>query len=404
MPTFLKNNWKQWLPVAVILLLVVSLFMSRAALSLLSVTVILFVFFYKSKRRPLKTIAWASLCILLPVLFSGLWSSDKEMWVQSLLVKIPLFTVCAGLLSVHLSKQQLKIITWSLSICVLLGSAWSACQYCMHSEAIIKDYLVAKVMPVPLDDDHIRFSWLVVLNIILLLWQLFLSSTQKEKIIGGTIIFLLAVYLHLLAAKTGLLCLYLAMLVLIFYFIFQKRTQKKTLAITIGLIGGIWLAYLCIPTLHNRMQYAGWNFEQYSSGKFEEGSSDGARLLSLRSGWDILRSHPLAGVGFGDIKNSVNDWYGQFYPQIKKDERFAPINEWLLYGAGSGWPGIIFFTAGLVILSRLLFSKNIFSTCLLLVLLVPLIGESYMEVQFGVVIFSLCFSLGYHLHKQAETL
>ena len=141
----------------------------------------------------------AASCIIIPVLISGLWSDDKNIWWQSFINKIPLITIGIGFLSVAPDRKQIKQIIYLLTAVVLLGCLWSVLNFLNDKEAITRSYLVAKVMPTVLDDDHIRFSWLIALTVIVLNWQLILQSNKMEKTLAGITSVLLIVYLHLLA-------------------------------------------------------------------------------------------------------------------------------------------------------------------------------------------------------------
>ena len=150
------------------------------------------------------------------------------------------------------------------------------------------------------------------------------------------------------------------------------------------------------------MQYVVYDFSNYSKGIIETGSSDGARVLSMKAGWFITKKHPFAGVGFGDLKNEVNHWHEQFHPNTLDYERFIPTNEWLIYAAASGVIGAILFSIGIILLQPFFSFKNIFSFCLMISLLIPLVTDDSLEGQYGIAIFSLVICLGYYLKKQVE--
>lgn len=399
MDRFLKNNLKQNLLFVVALLQIASLLLGRAALSIVSVAMVLPVFFTVANKVEIKRLLVGAACIIVPVLVSGLWSEDKNLWGQAVIVKLPMLTSAVGLLALGLNAKQLKQIIWLLIIVVLMGSGWSLFQFISNKETITQLYLVAKVMPTILDDDHIRFSWLVTLSIILLSWQLVIQSAKSEKIIGAIVISMLMAYLHLLASKTGLLCLYVSLTLVVLHFILKKQTRKIGLLLLVATVAIALIAYHMFPTLHNRIQYVLYDFGNYSAGKFENGSSDGARVLSMRAGWFIARQHPLYGVGFGDLKQNINEWHTRFHPSSLAYERFNPTNEWLIYAAASGWMGMLFFLVGWIVLVAFFSLKNIFATCLTVSLLLPLITDDSLEGQYGVAIFSIVLCLGYYLQK-----
>jgi hypothetical protein len=400
MEIFLKNNRKQTLLFTLVLLQIASLLLGRAALSIISAGMVLPVFFTTVNRQEIKKLLFASALIIMPVLISGLWSDDKALWWQAFSVKIPLITIGTGLLAIGLNARQLKQLIWLLNGIILAGCIWSLFQFINDKEAITRSYLVAKVMPTILDDDHIRFSWLVTLGIILLSWQLAIRSNKSEKIIGAVVIVVLILFLHLLASKTGLLCLYASIVCMIFYFLFKAQSRKQGLILLVVIVSIAFTAYRLFPTLHNRVQYVLYDFGNYSGGKFENGSSDGARILSMKAGWFIAKQHPLKGVGFGDLKQSINDWHQLNHPISLDYERFNPTNEWLIYAAASGLLGMLLFSFGLILLIQLFTPGNIFAFCLIISLVLPLITDDSLEGQYGVAIFIMVFCLGYYLQKQ----
>ena len=124
------------------------------------------------------------------------------------------------------------------------------------------------------------------------------------------------------------------------------------------------------------------------------GYGDAARWLSIRAGYEITTQHPVAGVGFGDILNEVDQWHQINHPPSLAYERFLPANEWLVYGAGSGWPGLICFTAGMLLLLYASTSANPLSIVLSATSLIPFLIDDTLEGQYGVVILAFIAFFG----------
>ena len=420
----------------IIILLLIAFFTSRAALSFISALTILLLFKKDFDKKIIKQFFIASTFIIAPVAVSGLWSSNINEWWQLFINKLLLITIGAGILSLQLSFKQIKIIIWVLTVLVLLASGWSVWQYIANKQLIEQSYLVAKVIPVWLDDDHIRFSWLIVLTIILMCWQINISSKGKchfeigfppneksaeykdeisqartfemtkqyrankiEKIVGYTTVILLFAFLHFMAARTGLLCLYAALIIFFFYFLWKRKTRKYATTFFIATTTIIILAFYTLPTLKNRMQYVVWDVKQFTNNNYLQGSADGGRWLSIKAGFNVGVMKPFAGVGFGDIRNETFKWYDVYYPNTLATERFLPHSEWMVYFAGSGLMGMIFFTIGLWLLYNYFFKKNIFSFAVAVVLLIPLITDDTLEGQYGITIFSFVIAVVYHLNK-----
>ena len=398
---------KRWLsrstiPIFLLLFMLSGMFISRALLSIASIA---FIFSFLLNRRHIPTnkeVLWGCCLILLPVLLSVIWSYDKQNWWRAVEVKVPLLTIGLGLTAIRIKISWWRLIIAYLLVLTVIGCLWSVWQFVTNSNEILQGYLQAKVMPTPLDNDHIRFSWLVVLVIILSLQTL---QKNNSKIISAGLYILIAwlvIYLHLLAAKTGLLCLYTAALLFIIHKIFVAKNKMIGIVLIVAFFVLPVIAYVSMPSLHHRIQYVLYDFGNYSKGVFIPGSSDGARVLSLKAGWQLLMQHPVTGVGFGDLKAAIEQWHQTYYPQSLPTDRFLPLNEWLLYGAASGWMGIIAFTAGIFLLLRIAWCSNIVSRILCVVLVIPLITDDTLESQFGVVIFIFVLMVTRQLFKLPE--
>jgi len=399
----MQSQKQIWLNRGFVFLLVAilaGLFISRAVLSIASVA-LLFVFFVSPKSK----LQWQGVLsgvglLLLPVVLSGLWSENLAEWWRAVEVKLPLLTIGLAI-SVHLiSMTTWKAFVITLLVLTTLGSFWSTWQYLQHTDEILAGYLQARVMPTPLNDDHIRFSWLVVLSMLLAVPATFKSSVWLRNtvyILCGWLV----IYLHLLSAKTGLLCLYVSLAGAALHLLSIQKKRGWSAMIIATTIAAPLLAYAALPSFKNRVQYVLYDFSNYSRGNFMSGLSDGARVLSVKAGWAITNQHPIAGVGFGDLKPAINDWHQQYFPHTKAFERFLPLNEWLLYGAGSGWPGMLLFTLGILLLLRPLWVGGILCRITAVVLTIPLITDDTLESQFGVVIFIFVL-MWMRMHQQLK--
>jgi hypothetical protein len=175
--------------------------------------------------------------------------------------------------------------------------------------------------------------------------------------------------------------------------LFFSKERKYGIGILIAVFIISILSFILFPTFRNRIQYVIWDFKQYSNGIYLQGSSDGGRVLSIKSGLSVTASHALFGVGFGDLREETNNWYILNFPTINAGDRFIPQTAFLVYSAASGLVGLLFFLVGIYLLIRLLLFKNLFVIMITLVLLLPLFIDDCFEGQFPVVIFSLVYGL-----------
>jgi len=67
-------------------------------------------------------------------------------------------------------------------ILILGATVWSAFHYINNAKAINEGYLRAKTLVTPLGNDHVRFSWLVSVAVLL---SGFLCITKERELLFG---------------------------------------------------------------------------------------------------------------------------------------------------------------------------------------------------------------------------
>jgi O-antigen ligase len=402
MQRLLKNKWQeQWIAVSLVLLFI-GFLASRALVSFASVLMAV-PFFFRYRQIVIdKIMVCATGLILLPVILSFFWSNDKTLWWNAVSVKLPLVTMMLGLISTPLSAGKWKQITLVFVLIISAGCVWSLLQYIGNHTSMQDAYLRAKLLPTPADDDHIRFSWMVVTAIILGI-RVVNTPTNKTKLLLLFLLLFLLAYLHILAAKTGLVTLYTACSLYVLYIIFIQKKWKQGLGLVALVIGVAMLCYYTMPTLRNRIQYVRYDFSNYSKGKTLPGYNDAARWQSIRAGYSITKENPVTGVGFGDMLRAINQWHEKNHPESLAYERFLPANEWLVYGTGSGFPGLLCFTVGFLLLLYGSSSKTVGSVILSVISLVPFLIDDTLEGQYGVTVLAFIVFFGQQKLTESAT-
>lgn len=396
-----KYFYYKWIIVLTIILFFAGLIFSRALLSITSVLIIIpFLVNKEILNLTERKLILSFMLLLLPVLVSYFWSNDKETWLRFVFIKLPLLFIPLGLLSIKKIEKSIWIISTKIIVAIIfLCSVWSVWNYSIRVEEISKSYLVAKLIPTVLEDDHVRFSWLIVLTIILLVriaFEEWLTLQKVVKFLYWGLLFWFVFYLHLLAAKTGLVCFYSAILFFGIFLMKEKKYRLKFLVAGFVIIITAASSYFLLTTLRNRIQYVQYEYSIYSKGEFVSGSNDGARVLSWKAGISIFKQNILLGTGFGDIPKSIKNWHQKNYPTSQLYEQFLPLNEWLVYASASGIFGLLIFSGGIFWLMILIWkTKDVFLKISFLISLIPLLIDDSLEGQFGVFIFSFFISWGY---------
>lgn len=259
-------------------------------------------------------------------------------------LKLPLLffpVVFAG--NWNLTSNQWKIIGWIFLALVFCGCAYGLIHYAIHYNAINESYLRAKTILTPLEDDHVRYSWLVVVGSILSLKFLQEATNKKAKTTFLLLAIFFAVYLHILSARTGLFAFYLFLFLLAGWSFLKGKNRKVAFASVAIIIVLPLAAYFFLPTFKARLRYNLYDLSFVQKKEYLPGSSDGARALSLQAGWQVLKENPL-GVGAGDVMHEADKWYAKNIPQVLPTDKLAPNSEWLMYGGFAGWVGVCIFT------------------------------------------------------------
>lgn len=386
--------WRNHLVFGFIILMLVSLLFSRALLSLSMAGFMLAVLMHMAFRSHFHSFFSTALLRGMTILFfiplvSGLWSEDTVSWLKVIRVKLPfLLLPFAFAASWQLSSRQWKNIVQVFFLFVSGATLWSIFQYALDREAIHAAYLKAKTMPVPLEGDHVRFSWLVA---IALLFAVMTAQQIREKWLRGILLLLAAwflVYLHLLAARTGLFAAYLFLFALVLYKLFSQRNRKFSwllLAVILLVPVASWFLF---PTFQNRFKYLRYDFDFVKNSSYLPGATDGSRLFSFKAGWQLLKDHPL-GVGAGDLRKATNEWYDRYVPGMEDTDKIYPSNEWLIHAGFAGWPGLILFSFVMALPFRTKISTHRFYWyCFHAMALFSFLVDTGLEVQFGVFLYA----------------
>jgi O-antigen ligase len=349
----MHGRTRSYLIFATLLAMEVCLYLSRASLSVAMLAFLAATTVHRDVGQQLRAFVRSPLLVGMALLFvvplvSGLWSADKATWLDVVRVKLPLllFPVAfAG--GWQLTPKQWRYVAYLFLLLLLATSVGSFVVYLQNLQAIHEGYLKAKVITTPLLNDHVRYSWLVACGA---LTCLFLVHKREEPRLDAVFVLLglwFTVFLHVLAARTGVLALYAVLASYLGWMAFRRHRRAGLIGLCILLVLPL-LAWQVLPTFRNRLSYFLWDISHVQQQAYVPQSNDGNRSRSLRAGWEILQHHPL-GVGAGDVQHAADRWYEAQVPGIIAADKIYPSSEWLVYGAMAGWIGILVFTAVMVL-------------------------------------------------------
>lgn len=393
-----RNKAHLWLFFAGLCLVMVGFLLSRAVLSIGTIVLIsngLLQNDYKERWQKLTgNHFFLLICLLFIVPFiSGLWSANTADWAARCIDKLPLLLLPPALIMQKgFEKKQYVFFSVLWILLMLAGTCWSMVQYLTQVQFYHQQYHFSKVIPTPASNDHIRFSIAIVTAILLWMkmeeWKAVSSKTINWFM--RAIVCWFIIYLHILGSKTGLLGVYLIILPVFIWYLFKLK--KATITVTIAAIALLlpFAAYKLLPTFKTRVWYVLYDKDNWMAGNFNGKFSDGNRILSMRAGADITQKNLLYGVGYGDIKDEVNQWFNIHAPVVALPDRYLPLNQWLAAGSGTGIAGILLFTLTVLLplfLKQWRLNKPAFAFLVFMNLV--FLYECTVEDQFGVFLF--CF-------------
>lgn len=348
----LHNGWRGPVIFILFVTMLLSLFLSRAALSVSMMLFLAVSFLHSDIKKQISTffsapLLWGMGLLFILPLISGLWSEDKDTWQKLVQIKLPLLLLPMAFAGpIDLSKKMWDWLAYIFIAIVLVATIWSMVQYISNMAAVHDAYLRAKTIITPLANDHVRFSWLVSVAALLSGW-LFIKKRKEEKLVGAILLAVttwLIIFLHILAARTGLFSLYIMLLMVSAWLIVKKLKWQYGFGLLMVLIALPVLAWFTLPTFQNRVQYIRYDFGYFKEAHYLPGANDVMRVISMKAGWKVMNEHPVIGAGFGDVKQSIDNWYAVAYPEMIETDKIYPSGEWLVYGAGCGWVGLLLFS------------------------------------------------------------
>jgi len=327
------------------------------------------------------------------------WSEDKHNWGTRLEVKLPfLLLPLAFPFLPQFTTRQIRILATGIGIMLLAGAGYSIFFLIRDYDFYIKEYSVSHMLPTPARYDYIRFSMTIVLFIIWCLGNWSTFETRRAKWLVGSCITILAVYMHILAAKSGLVSLYLFIFLWGLYETIAKRKLAGLLVlIAIPVVFNIALKF--IPTLYERKEQlmaSIWMIRVKDKGG---NYADQSRLISYDISKNIILQHPMTGVGTGDMLAEMKKGYAQWYPQVEERNMLVPHNQFLTVALGCGIPAMLVFVLW-IFWPLAWLRKNresFFFFSVWLILLVQLMIEPALEVQYGVFVFIFFLLLFRHM-------
>ncbi|MDQ3142428.1 MAG: O-antigen ligase family protein [Bacteroidota bacterium] len=339
--------------------------------------------------------------VFLAVFLSGLWSEEYSDWYGYSRMKSPfLFLPILFIIYGNVEKKFIYFILLMSLIAIGFNSIFVLINYFGNYTEYNLNLLKGKPILTPI--SHIRYSLIIACSALILLhwiiekWK-FNFTWERAVYIILFLYFILCI--HILSVKTGLLSLYVGILVYLSIYCLKYKLLKTYLS-ALGLMAlGIFLAFYFIPSLQQKYYYTLWQIGEFQRGKWIE-YSDIERLLSIQLGFEIVKHYPILGSGMGDIKEITKQTYLEC---LNHPDYRLPHNQYIFSWAYCGILG--FFSIIAMSLSGL-FSQRAYKSPIIFSLQVALwisfLFEATLETELGTCIYLFYSLCGWMILKESK--
>lgn len=318
-----------------------------------------------------------------------LWSPDFLLGLERLKSKAMLFLIPLLMIGLPLSSRAWRIRTlWGIVILHLIPISMTAVEFFANKEHWINVYNQMGTLPVGKYNDHIRFTLsLILLNVIL--GVEYIDKGKFKRSIDTYLYFvfflLSVIFIHLLASKSGLILLYLAIAASVL--IGLKKWWMKLAAILMAVLF-VWSMVQWSPTFRKKIDMVKYEWDSYQeSGILNYNNSDQGRIISYDVALNSIKENPILGVGLGGVDLKIKEMYEQLYPEVPVENHLIPHNQFLFSVLNMGIVlGLIYV---LLFFVPEFFTKvwtNKLRLLVLFVIFASFLPESTIEVQFGLFI------------------
>ncbi len=333
------------------------------------------------------------------------WSENKHHWGGEVQILLPVMLLpLAYSYMPSFSARQLSIMNAGVSLILLGGISYSLSFLARDPEHYILQYGVSHLLPTPCEQDHIRFSLAIVLFFIWCVYSWPRMDDKRVKWIVGVSMSIMVIYIHILAAKVGLVALYLfAICWGIYITVARRRLAGLLIIVAVPVILTLGIKY--IPTLKLRQQYMHYTFLMLMRNDKSGNYGDINRMYSYMIASRLIAQHPLTGVGAGDIMDEMKRGYAQWHPQVVESSILIPHNQFLVVALGCGIPVMLLFM-GWVFMPLFWLKKNrqsFFFFVVWLILFFELMIEPVLEIQNGVFVYLFFLLLQLQEMRKGET-
>lgn len=365
-------------------------------------------FFVFSTRDRLRTLA-ARKDLLLVILFylynvvSGLMSKDFSEGLGMIQLRVPLllFPLSVGTWTLKETERDRMLLCFAavhtLGALACLGGALVQCKVHGWDTQYLYDDALSDLANI----QSVYFALMTEIAVFSFIYLLQKGAIKKPVWAYVCLAFLLMFH-FMLASRIGLILMYSGLLLFAGWrFFIQTRKWRQGLAL-VGFLVLCMGAFVCFfPKTLNRfreLEYTNYHYdnhgvESHYNMKVTPDQWNGAniRLAIWKCAWTVSKAHLWTGVPLGDKREVLVQQYRDVHFDFAVQSRRDAHNTYLDVLVTFGIPGLLLFLAafGVLPLARLARHKEYLGIAVVLVFLISMVTETYIDRSLG------CILLGF---------
>ncbi len=314
--------------------------------------------------------------VFLSILMSGINSYNLSEWFKHLQLKLPFLVLPIAFYHLNpIAKKNFHLIIYAFLSISSISAAHVMLLYVLDMDYYNKLIQHGQSLATPI--HHVSYSLILsfaaITGVILFLEdRYFIKMRWLALGLAG----LLFMFMHILAVRTGIVTMYIGLIILSFRQVYLTKNILQGVGCMILCAIAPIIAYYFVPSFFYKVGYSVWDLTMLAEGKAVN-YSDGGRYLSLKMGCEVFRENMLMGTGLGDLSSSCENWYLANVEDYKGKLNY-PHNQFLFALTSTGLLGFFLYQLGIWIP---FFKEKLYANSFTLVLYAIVFSTFFIETQ-----------------------
>ncbi len=329
-----------------------------------------------------------SVLVFLCILAVGLcWSPDVGAGLEVLQKRWKIILVPVFFTTVRRENRSLYVWAFLAGLTVAMSATFLAWFDLLHYADVTPQHLTKKTF-------HVVYNPLLAFGIYLLFHEILWGRYSRVKqVVLSLLAAVMTFNMFITEGRTGQLVFFVLLGLLILQIC--KTNRLKAVCLTVALLPALFLTgYTTSPVFKQRVNTAWLEICQF---EMNPDTSVGLRLLFWQNSWEIIRQHPVLGVGTGGFEQAYARINQQHHSSCVATDN--PHNQYVLVATTVGVPGIL----ALVMIFLVMFRQSVIMggrwrqarVAFPLFFLIIMLTESYLKITETGLFFALFAAVFY---------